>query len=79
MAATIAGSGGIRKNVRLPKQWDGESRKKREAQAEPTFFDGPAGQAFGQGSAKGVHEAAMLREHPHWESSEVARFRWEPG
>ena len=79
MASTTAGAGGIRKNVRFAEAVDGELKKKREAQAEPTFFDCPAGRAFGQGSAKGVHEAAMLREHPDWESSEVARFRWESG
>ena len=46
MATTTAGAGGIRKNVRFAEAVDGESRKKREAQVEPTFFDCPAGSSL---------------------------------
>ena len=79
MATATAESGFIRKNAALPKRWTGELRKKREAQAEPTFFSGPAVPGLRAGSAKGAREAAMLRGHPDRDSSEVARFRWESG
>jgi len=78
-AATTAAVAKIRKEDRSAQRWNGELRKKREAQAEPTFFSGPADPAFGPGTAKGVHEAAMLSRAPEPGISEVARFRWDSG
>ena len=78
MATTTAKVADLRKE-NVIKRWNGRSRKKREAQAEPTFFDSPADPSLRAGNAKGAREAAMFRENPDWESSEVARFRWESG
>ena len=79
MATTTAEAADVRKNDRLRKRGNGRPKKKREAQAEPTFFDSPADPGLRAGTAKGDREAARLRENPDRESSEVARFRWESG
>ena len=78
-AATTAAVAKIRKEDRSAQRWNGELRKKREAQAEPTFFSCPADPALGPGTAKGGREAAMLSGHPNRETSEVARFRCGTG
>jgi len=68
----------FRKEDRSPERWNGELRKKREAQAEPTFFSCPAGQPSGrtrEGSLRGSNVYGSTRTG----SSEVARFRWDSG
>ena len=58
----------------------GQSRKKREAQAEPTFLFRPAEpEPSGEGTAKGASEAAMLRRILDRMFGEIARFRWKSG